>query len=1033
MRRPGRRPRTGCKRKMNRILEFLQRGDRAGAVEALRRLASVGSITSDETSADPRAFSGPPSVEIWVEVLKRIEASGVLAKPLSDDELASIVRSTAAECVRDAIRDESASRRRTESTDVRSTEANPPSATVSVGPLVPDRVGNYLVLRELGAGGFGRVYLAQSDDDLRLPVAIKVLHDPSHEQLQRFTAERSILANLRHPNIARFESSGILSDGRPWIAMEYIEGLPLLSYCERERLSTQQRLELFQKICDAVHEAHKWGIIHLDIKPANIMVTLEGEPKLLDFGIAKIARSLDPTTRATASRGSLTYLYSSPEQLRHEPVSTASDIYNLGLVLYELLTGSRARQSAAKQIDAFIREALTREPELPSKRVEKMADAQLAGAIAEVASPATSITTTSQGGIAKLARKLRGDLDTIVMMAIRIEPLKRYGSAKELAEDIGRHLGRLPIVARKHSLGYRLGMQLQRHRVAVVAALLLVTTAGSVSVAVFAERARRAQEAVVAREREISAQNARIVAVEAEARKARRDLERGPDRQLGWVRLELERNPEVRKLLESRVEDERVAFDLIADLSASGGTQTMTLDHVRWLLETELKLIGLQRRTKSAADLAVAQKSLDALESRLARVPGGVLDETQRTSFMARMLETRAELFGSGTPERKRINTEALALRKKLIELRNSDTQSRYDYGKLLARFVEAANDAGDGATALAHAEEMLAIRESVLADARGDGDPAVTDRRERDVALAHYGIGRAAVGAGDLDRAERAMAESHRMMAERLSRSRPDDRDPEPYVDLARSLGERVTLALLQMRPDDARRHSAEAAERALPAAIACISNVPEFREMLDVLIRRMQLLLLDGTSESRAEVTRLAETVLERLRIADAANDRSVLKDDGGVADRVERIQLLQAEVQSRGPQPSDALVSLADLGVGRSTPEELSAFALRRSVWVAGLIQCRDALRRGRAEDARKWAEFAARAALDRKSSIEAGVCAQALAQIARESGGALREGDLAQLADLRTRAGEAIEAYARASGSRTESRTASAGGD
>jgi serine/threonine protein kinase len=1019
---------------MNEILAHLQRGERDAAIEALRRLANGAEASAAETSNDVRAMSGPPSREIWAEVLRRIEQRGVLAQGLSTERMSEIVREVVAECVRDAIREEASGVRRTSALSANSLSgerAADGEGAPAISPLVPDRVGNYVVVRELGAGGFGRVYLAYSDDDLKLGVAIKILHDPSPEQQQRFAAERSILANLRHPNIARFESSGVLSDGRPWIAMEYIEGLPLLGYCERERLGTQQRLQLFQKICDAVHEAHKWGVIHLDIKPANIMVTLDGEPKLLDFGIAKIARSFDPTTRATASRGSLTYLYSSPEQLRHEPVSTASDVYNLGLVLYELLTGSRARQSAARQIDAFVREALSREPELPSKRVERLADAHLVDSMADARS-ATATATTSQGGPSKLARKLRGDLDTIVMMAIRIEPLKRYGSAKDLAEDIGRHLERLPIVARKHSFGYRLGIQLQRHRVLVAAALLVMTTSIAVGFAAFADRERRAQGEILAREREISEQRAKIVSMEAEARKARRELERGPDRQLGWVRLALERSAEVRQLLESRVADERLAFELVLDSAKPGAGQVLTADQVRWLLEAELKLIGLLRRSKVANDLAEAHKSLDALASRVARVPDGVLPEAEKVGIDARIIETRGELFEPRSPERKRCNVEALALRRKLIELRDSDAQSRYDLGKLLARFVEAALDEGDPRAALAHALEMRSLRESVLADARIDGASDFADRTERDLALAHRAVFRAALASGDVVAASAAADEALAVMRDRFARPGRDARNPEAEVDFARALDERLTVALEAGDADESSRLSAGAADRALSAAIACISNVPELREMLDIVNRRMSLLLLDEAVDRSPEADEFARTVIGRLEIAHAGNERSVLRSDDGIGVRIERLQLLQAEAQGLSGRASDALVTVANLGLARREPQDLIASAKRRSVWIVGLVMSREAASRGRMEDARRWADFAIRAALERESRLEARLCLRALERLARDAASGVRAQDLPQLAQLRSAAALPGTTQASAPSSAPKGSSAQAGG-
>lgn len=991
---------------MKDLRELLRQGQREAAITALRRLANIGTFSSQTTASDSQALSGPASPVLWAEVLSRLERSGALERSISDGELARIVREMVAECVRDAISAEASTIGRAGASASPTLPVEDPSGSFSVGSAARpslDRIGGYIVVRELGAGGFGRVYLCESDDDLRLPVAVKVLHEVDEEQTRRFVAERSILANLRHPNIARYESSGTLADGRPWIAMEYVEGLPLIAYCDRERLSTDDRLVLFQKICDAVHEAHKWGVVHLDIKPANIMVTLEGEPKLLDFGIAKIARSLDPRTRTTTTRGALTYLYSSPEQLRNEPVSTASDVYNLGLVLYELLTGSRARQSAAIEADAFVREVLAREPEPPSRRVEAAARTQRGAALLE-RSTTMDTATASQGGASRLARKLRGNLDTIVLMAMRLEPSRRYESAKQLAEDVARHLAQVPIIARRHSVGYRLGMQLQRHRHAVIVGMLLLATMVVGSLWLMTERDRRAQAEIIARQEEINRQKDRIIEVEAQARKARRDLERGPDRQLGWIQLDLERNPEIRALLERRVKDERIGFDLVVGPAGTSAGMQLSAEQLQGLVEAELKLALLQRRSGVEEDRAEALRSIAGLAQRFARVPEGVIDEARSLSIKARLLESRAELLGIRTKDGVAALAEALPLRKQALTLADSDLQSRYDYAKLLPRFVENAIDSGDPA-ALATAVEMLALRESILTDARTEWEAKMIDRCERDVALAHRWIYLAALAANDLSRAEAAVLEYGRMMAERFGRAPKGDRNPEPECDLALALDDRMTVAMTLGRSAEIPQLAADTERHAMSAARRCIANPRELRRMLDLVNKSVLIALLGDAPNAAQEVDRRIVAFLRDLEAAHDGNEESKLRSGTDIPLRLERLQLLQAEARSSSGQTAAARDIVANLRFTLESPQALVGQAADRPIWLVGLVLCRDELSRGQTEAAESWADLAVRAVLRRTEPIERAVCGLALERIMSQGGGGVGEELSPSLAQLR----------------------------
>jgi len=333
-------------------------------------------------------------------------------------------------------------------------------------------IGPYRVLRELGRGGMGVVYLAERDDgQFRRRVAVKVLRDSPHadELHRRFVAERQILASLSHPHIAQLLDGGV-SDGQlPYLVIEYVEGMPITDYCDRHRLGIAARLRLFQDVCAAVQHAHQNLVLHRDLKPGNVLVTPAGEVKLLDFGIAKLlnpslAGTEQPVTR-TAFR-MMTPAYASPEQVRGDTLTTASDVYALGLLLYELLVGRPAHRIDTDSPQAVFEAVCEREPERPS-----------AAAARDDAAAAARDTTPE-----KLVRQLRGDLDAIVEMVLRKEPRRRYGSAELLSADVGRYLDELPVLAQKGSRWYRLEKLLHRHRAAATfaaaSALLLMISAG---------------------------------------------------------------------------------------------------------------------------------------------------------------------------------------------------------------------------------------------------------------------------------------------------------------------------------------------------------------------------------------------------------------------------------------------------------------------------------------------------------------------------------------------------------------------------
>ena len=331
-------------------------------------------------------------------------------------------------------------------------------------------VGVYRIIRELGRGGMGAVYLGEREDKRpRRQVAIKILKRgmDSEQIVRRFYHEQQILANLDHPNIARLYDGGTTDDGLPYFVMEYVAGESIHAYSEKHALSVRARLLLFQKVCAAVHFAHRNLIIHRDLKPGNILITPEGEPKLLDFGIAKLLGSGGDPAPETISR-MMTPGYASPEQLRGMATTTASDVYSLGVILYELMTGLRfsvwghPEKGAANRLIREIR------PVKPSDAVINAWSAKQ--------------TAGTRGDAHKVARGLAGDIDNIVLMALAPEPDRRYGSVEQFSEDIHRLLTGHSVRARKTTLAYITGKFLKRHRLGLCVAFffgVLVITSTS--------------------------------------------------------------------------------------------------------------------------------------------------------------------------------------------------------------------------------------------------------------------------------------------------------------------------------------------------------------------------------------------------------------------------------------------------------------------------------------------------------------------------------------------------------------------------
>ena len=338
------------------------------------------------------------------------------------------------------------------------------------GTSVGVRLGSYELVRRIGAGGMGEVYEGvRADDQFRKRVAIKLLRPGVEGDLaiRRFRYERQILANLNHKNIAALLDGGVSQDGQPYFVMEFVDGEPITTWCDRHGSTIEDRVRVFLQVCGAVQHAHQNLVIHRDLKPGNILVTTDGSVKLLDFGIAKLLREEEGLEQLPPTQGGLRALtpdYASPEQIRGLPIGTASDVYALGVVLFELLTGKRPFATEGK-LFMEIEQIVCHEPAPAPSTVIARNFPEKAG----------------ERSLARLRAAVSGDLDSIILKALRKEPERRYGSAEQLRSDLRRYLEGLPVTARRGRWSYRVGKLVRRHRGAFGAAtLLLVSLLGGV-------------------------------------------------------------------------------------------------------------------------------------------------------------------------------------------------------------------------------------------------------------------------------------------------------------------------------------------------------------------------------------------------------------------------------------------------------------------------------------------------------------------------------------------------------------------------
>jgi serine/threonine-protein kinase len=540
-------------------------------------------------------------------------------------------------------------------------------ATLAEDAVAGRRVGPYRIVRELGHGGMGAVYLAErADGEFEQQVALKLIRpglDTEHF-LRRFRAERQILASLQHPHIARLLDGGIDDGGQPYFAMEYVEGESIDRYCRRHELPIDERLALFQDACRAVSHAHANLVIHRDLKPAHILVTADRQVRLLDFGIARMLSEEGEDAAGLTQVGiqALTPEYASPEQVRGEAVSTSTDVYSLGVILYELLTGDRPYHFDVRTPAEIERVICERQPEKPSTR----AGQSWVGRVAPAEGP---LRRPPRDEGLQLRRRLRGDLDVICLKALQKDAARRYPSVEALSEDIRRNLAGLPVLARPDSAGYRLGKFVTRHRVGVgVAAAVLiafVSLAGYHTIRLAGERDRARLEADKAEQVATFLRNLFEVSDPSESKgrtiTARELLDAGAER----IERELRGQPDVRASMLL------VMGDVYRTLGLHDQARTLLAES----LEEHRKLYGpedervaesmaaLGSVLQDAGDFAAAEplfRDSLAMRQRLLGPRHELVGES--LELLAFLRETRGDV-----DEAERLNREAVAIHRGLF------------------------------------------------------------------------------------------------------------------------------------------------------------------------------------------------------------------------------------------------------------------------------------------------------------------------------------------------------------------------------
>ncbi len=641
---------------------------------------------------------------------------------------------------------------------------------------VPSAEGLRFV-RELGRGGLGSVWLAvQETSEFRRNVAVKLVRRGMDTQdiLRRFALERQLLGALEHPNIVRLYGAGSTNDGRPYFVMEYVEGSPIDRYCDENRLGIEKRLDLFVQVCRAVQYAHTKLVVHRDLKPSNIIVAADGTAKLLDFGIAKLVDSalspvqIDPTSAETRV---LTPEYASPEQIRGLPLSTASDVYSLGVVLFELLTGHRPYKIRTRLMREMERIVCEEEPLVPSTVVAKPAESVIvetsASGETKVVSrevPPEQLSKARGIAIEGLRKRLRGDLDVITLRALAKRPEQRYSTAEALAADVQRHLRGEPIEARPLGFGGRAYRFVRRNRVAVgVSSLAVAAVIGATASAFYAQKAK-GEAALRAAQEQLA--EMRLAQVRELSGDFLNDL---------YNRLRaIEGAAEIRSRIADMVARQLAALEK-QDASAGARVGDQEFDRLLASAHRGLGRVRGDVRGESGGDFEAAKaeyiKALEILRA-LSTDPVVAADEKIRASvafelMYTLMLYADAERARGQVAEARKLLLEAKAIGDARAAVATRDERQRH--ATILVELAEIADLEGDAATASDLARRSLELRRAVLAESPDDLEAL------RAVAKALVSIQSRAEKAGETARALE-LAEEVATIRGRLAAALPND-----------------------------------------------------------------------------------------------------------------------------------------------------------------------------------------------------------------------------------------------------------------
>jgi len=542
------------------------------------------------------------------------------------------------------------------------------------------RIGAFVLGREIGAGGMGKVYLAErADGQFRQRVAIKVIKRgmDTDEILRRFRNERQVLAELEHPNIARLYDGGATDDGLPYLALEFVDGVPIDRWCKQHGSTVRERIELFLLVCSAVHHAHQNLVVHRDLKPSNILVTSAGVPKLLDFGIAKVLApgGADRTAdRTSTEQRVLTPAYASPEQLRGEPITTTSDVFSLGVVLYELLVGAQPFSAGKRAAESARDETADR----PSTAVAK-----------------------------SLRRALAGDLDTIVLTALQSEPSRRYASVDQLAADLRRYLDGMPVLARRDSFGYRASKFVGRNKILVGATLVLflALAGGFTASTILYFQAARAQAAET-RERELAER--RFAEVRNLATKFIFDVHQAIEPLQGSL-------PARQLIVKTATEYlERLASERRDDPA------------LQLQLAQSWVRIGEIQSSRGRASFGNLEAALASYEKALASVRALVVAEPSVGNYGLLFVRTETRIVEVLTalkrlPDARRLCEEALAIDERLAEFHPESLAFESEKVHAHCRLAEILQLVGDSEAALEHYRVATAVSETLTHSWPGD------------------------------------------------------------------------------------------------------------------------------------------------------------------------------------------------------------------------------------------------------------------------------------------------------------------------